>query len=188
MRKLFAILLIGCLVLLVSSSIFATAGIVTGDKDTAAVRDTAVLKAWVEPFACVRFLSQDPNPLVLSNLAGQNEKVGIIQYELETNCNVYADGFGTAFRGVNYPGDWLKTAYALVPADASNGGTQWREVPSIDGVVWAPEAFDAQYVKNSSQLFNVMFKATLGDRISAQRGGNYRATYTVTIWHPTGLN
>lgn len=188
MKKLTAILFIGCLVLLISSSIFANEGIITGDKDTAAVKDSVTLKAWVEPFASVHFLTQDPNPLTLSNLDGQKEKIGTIEYQLETNCNVYADGFGTAFRGVNFPEDWLKTSYQLRSADPYHGGSQWKTVPTIDGFIWAPEAFDAQYVKNSTQSFNVDFKAELGDRISAQRAGNYRATYTVTIWHPTGLN
>lgn len=224
MKKSMIFMLIGCLVLLLSSSIFAVdppTGIsydhtgegdldLTGQTATSAdVGDTAQLKAYVTPYAKICFgsqLTKSGNDYVVADTTkglifsgrGNEEKEGKIIYTLETNCDVYVDGFGTAFKGNTY-GNFLATAYKLIPAN-DNGSVNpglvdgWRSINAA-GYVWAPEAFDHKYVPATGSqqtgnpgVYEVAFKATTGPNISSQRAGNYTATYTVTVWSPSALN
>lgn len=213
MQKFSLLLLAVCLVLMVGSSSLAAVSAPSydhsgaGDLDltgknhrNADVGASTTLKAYVTPYASVSFgVQQDKvgtgysntssKGLVFSGVANE-EKEGKIIYIIESNCDVNVDGFGSAFKGSK--DGVLSTSYKLVPANdngSANPGSNdgWRTIDTA-GFVWAPEAYDHKYVQNSSTVYNVLFKATTGKRISAQRAGNYSATYIVTIWNPTNLN
>jgi hypothetical protein len=197
MKKLMIFMLIGCLALLVSSSIFANSGAILGDKESATIKDTATLYAYVTPYASINFnLASCPPKLLFDGTPNQTKK-GWIGYALETNCNVNVDGFGTAFKGVNHPEDSLATSYKCVPADSFNlpptdanledpAIDGWRQV--TDSFVWAPEGFDHKWAKDYVGSYWIGFKAQTGEKISSQRAGEYTASYTVTVWSPQDLN
>lgn len=185
MKKTMVVLLICCLVLAISGSIFANEGEITGDRLTANVRDTVQLSAYVTPYASVKF--NTPQALTFSGVPNET-KEGAVTYTLETNCDVNADGYGTAFQG-NTHGDFLQTWYECDPGDVYNDALIWREAPQTAGAtIWAPDGFDAKYVKDATQDFTIRYKATTGPNISSQWAGNYSATYTITIWSPQNLN
>jgi len=191
-------MLIGCLALLVSGSIFANSGEILGDKDSATIKDTATLYAYVTPYASINFnLASCPSKLIFDGTPLQTKR-GWIGYALETNCNVNVDGFGTAFKGVNHPEDSLATWYKCAPADSFNlpptdanlsdpaDSHGWRQVTGTS--VWAPEGFDHKWAKDYVGSYWIGFKAQTGERISSQRAGEYTASYTVTVWAPQDLN
>ena len=221
MKKLMVFLLIGCLALMLGGSIFAaelpglpspggtdyTGKIDDGNASTASAKVTATLRAYIAPYAHLWFdapyyIKGNVGSDTRLNFTGQaNEtKYGFVRYNLETNCDVNVDGFGTAFVGNTFKDDILDTWFNLYPVnDNANANVDdplptppdWRQV--INGYVWAPEAYDHKYIKGTAGNpgvghYRVDFKATTGPEISSQRAGGYTATYTITVWSPTNFN
>lgn len=177
MKKLMIFMLIGCLALLVSGSIFAAAGTVGPTMDwTTGPQDTVNLSAYVGPYASVTFGTAPQLNFIGTPGESQSEKVA---YVVDTNCDVYADGKGTSFTGNTY-GDILATQYRCVDPQDFNfqdwtpaGGTNY-------------DAFDATF---GVHTYHLEYQATLGSpAISAQRAGNYSAQYTIILWNPHDLN
>jgi hypothetical protein len=177
MKKLMVFMLIGCLALLVSGSIFAAAGTVGTTQDWSTVpQDTVNLSAYVGPYASITFSSASPLTFVGTPGETQSSEVA---YVVDTNCDVVADGLGTSFSGNTY-GDILATQYRCV--DPSDFNYQdWTDAGQINY-----DAFDAPFGVNT---YHLEYKATLGSSaISAQRAGNYSAHYTIIVWSPHNMN
>lgn len=186
MKKSMIFLLIGCLALLISGSIFAAtpalpsegnmsySGSITGDASTATAKATVHLKAYVAPYASVSFfppIYKKANGMLDTRLnftgAPNETRYGFAYYRLETNCDVNVDGFGTAFKGNTYNTikDKLETWYSLSPTNSNADANppvprdgDWRKVGD-SGYAWAPEAFDHKFIpeRGSFQLSNPGF-------------------------------
>lgn len=174
--------LVVCFALLVSSSIFAFEGNIdpAATRDNSNAKESIQLNAYVNPYASLVF-NNDQETLVLSGQPNEVSNIGTITYTIETNCDLYADGFGTAFVGAKY-GDTLKTEFNCFPP-AQGNSQGWTEAPSTHY-----DAMDTKYVKDSTATGTVQYRATSGPRISSQRAGNYHATFTVVLWNPQNLN
>ncbi len=177
MKKSMLVVLVFCLALVVSSSIFAAEGTVGTTRDwTTGPQDTVNLSAYVGPYASISFGT--PTQLVFTGKPNEQQSAKV-DYVVDTNCDVYADGQGTSFKGATY-GDVLATDYRCVdPKDYNYQG--WTPAGQINY-----DAFDATFGVNT---YHLEYRATLGaNAISAQRAGNYSASYTIILWNPHNMN
>lgn len=167
------VLLIGCLVLAMSSLAFAGEGTVGPNLDwNTGAKDTVNLEAFVGPYASVTF--GEPTKLVFTGKIGEIASAKV-SYVVDTNCDVYADGKGTAFTHKKF-GDVLATEYRCVDPKDFNY-KDWVKAGEVN-----IDAFDAVFGVNT---YNVEYRATLGgNHISDQHAGDYSATYTIVLWNP----
>lgn len=174
------LLFVVCLALLVSGSIFAFEGNPGATIETSPVRESIMLDAYVNPYASLVF-NNDQESLVLSGAPDEVSNVGQVTYTIETNCDLYGDGFSTPFVGATY-GDVLKTEFnCILPTQINSQG--WLEAPATH-----VDALDPVYAKDSTSLGTLQYRAYSGPRISSQRAGNYHAHFTIVLWNPQNLN
>jgi hypothetical protein len=183
MKKFTMILLFACLALVVSSSIFAFEGNIdpAASRDASTARESIMLDAYVNPYASLVF-NHDQETLVLSGAPGQVSDTGTVTYTVETNCDLWADGYTTPFVGATYSGDKLRTEFNFFPPPQSNSAG-WKDAPNTH-----QDALDAKYVKDGASVGTIQYRAYSGPRISSQRAGNYHAQVTVVLWHPQNMN
>jgi hypothetical protein len=176
MKKLMIFALIACLALLVSGSIFATnieGGVIT-TSTTNTVHESVNLKAFVGPYAVIKFTSS-PDSLWFTGY--KNEKRdGRVFYSIETNCDASVRGIGSKFtkkyQGKDYS---INTWYSTYPSDSGK-------------VDYVPAGASDTDVKDVAYPFGISggvidYYGVLGE-VSAQPAGSYNATYTLYVYNP----
>lgn len=176
MKKLFVLLVLGLMLVFVTTSVFANFDYNQGNvTKTSGPSSTINLTAKVNQFASVTWICSDPpEKLVFTGYAGEKEQGGVTA-RVETNCPIWLKITGTPFqKTVGRKVYTLKSEFCSHD-DFLGYLFDWHSFSGWD-VAEPPKSLDLD-----KHDYQVDYRAELG-AISDQPAGEYKGSLTATVY------